>query len=87
MVVVVVVVVLLIFHQNTDQNRRGAAGECKKRHPNPPQIGELSAMISQQASPPQAKQILVRQVLVKRRSMKYDLSARTALIHRQKYPS
>ena len=61
--------------------------ECKKRHPNPPQIGELSAIISQQASPPQAKQILVRQVLVKRRSMKYDLSARTALIHRQKYPS
>jgi hypothetical protein len=49
-VVVVVVVVLLIFHQNTDQNRRGAAGECKKRHPNPPQIGELSAIISQQAS-------------------------------------
>jgi hypothetical protein len=29
--------------------------ECKKRHPNPHQIGELSAVISQQASPPQAK--------------------------------
>ena len=43
-----------------------------------PQIGELSAVISQQASPPQAKQILVWQVLVERR-MKYDLSARTAL--------
>jgi hypothetical protein len=60
--------------------------ECKKRHPNPPQIGEPSAIISQQASPPQAKQILVRQVLVER-SIKYDLSARTALIHRQKCPS
>jgi hypothetical protein len=49
-----------------------------------PKIGELSAVISQQASPPQAKQSLVWQVLVERR-MKYDLSAGTALHLDKKY--
>jgi hypothetical protein len=70
----------------THFGRLNPSRASKTGHPGPSNFVELSAItaaISQQASPPQAKQVLLRQVVVER-SMECDLSARTALIHRQK---